>query len=237
VAVRADVSLNLSRTVQVESGVLAEHVDELQQRNRLITSTTTSSVNDYRSHATRQGGYARVRVSLGRLQVLPGARLDHWQLTNQTTSSPWLQTELALRNRYEDQVTGEQYWGDLDQRHTLNAYGFYRVSRRFTVGAKYRMGTNFPIPGYYSEQGPQYFVSDRRYELRLPSHARLDLRADRAFDWSRKRLTVFVEVINLLNRENVRFNPPRVTSSTRQVTRLSDALVPIVPSAGILIEF
>ena len=83
----------------------------------------------------------------------------------------------------------------------------------------------------------QYFVSDRRNELRLPSYARLDLRADRTFDWSRKRLTVFVEVINLLNRENVRFNPPRVTTSTRQVTRLFDSLVPIVPSAGILIEF
>jgi hypothetical protein len=358
VAGRADVSLKLSRTVLVESGVLVEQVDERQQRNRLITSTTTSSVNDYHGHATRQGGYARARVSLGRLQVIPGARIDYWQLTNQTTYSPWLQTELALaaglvvraagglyqqfpdfdevvgafagtglrpersihtdvgieqrltpstrlqltfykrkddevirrpgadtrleagrlvrgsvtasysnrlegyargvefllqrssstglsgwvsyaygRNRYEDQVTGEQYWGDLDQRHTLNAYGFYRVSRRFTVGAKYRMGTNFPIPGYYSQQGPQYFVSDRRNELRLPSYARLDLRADRTFDWSRKRLTVFVEVINLLNRENVRFNPPRVTTSTRQVTRLFDSLVPIVPSAGILIEF
>ena len=87
VSVRADVSLKLSRTVQVESGVLVAHVDERQQRNRLITSTTTSSVNDYRGHATRQGGYARARVSLGRLQVLPGARIDYWQLTNQTAST------------------------------------------------------------------------------------------------------------------------------------------------------
>jgi hypothetical protein len=96
VAVRADVSLNFSRTVQVESGALVERIDERQERNRLITSTSTSSTNDYRSHAIRQGGYARARVSLGRLQVLPGARIDHWRLTNQTTSSPWLQTELAL---------------------------------------------------------------------------------------------------------------------------------------------
>jgi outer membrane receptor protein involved in Fe transport len=99
------------------------------------------------------------------------------------------------------------------------------------------MGTNFPIPGYYSQEGDRYFLSDQRNTLRLPSYARLDLRVNRTFDWSRKRLTLFAEVINVLNRENVRFNPPRVSSSTRQVTRLFDSLVPIVPSAGILLEF
>jgi hypothetical protein len=80
-------------------------------------------------------------------------------------------------------------------------------------------------------------LSDRRNALRLPFYGRLDLRANRTFDWSRKRLTVFVEVINVLNRENVRFNPPRVSTTTRQVTRLFDSLVPVVPSAGILLEF
>ena len=99
------------------------------------------------------------------------------------------------------------------------------------------MGSNFPIPGYYARQGETYFVSDRRNDLRLPSYARLDLRANRTFNWSRKRLTLFAEVLNVLNRENVRFNPPRVTTSTRQVTRLFDSLVPIVPSAGMLFEF
>jgi hypothetical protein len=71
----------------------------------------------------------------------------------------------------------------------------------------------------------------------MPSYARLDLRANRTFDWSRKRLTLFVEVLNVLNRENVRFNPPRISSATREVTRLFDSLVPVVPSAGVLFEF
>ena len=99
------------------------------------------------------------------------------------------------------------------------------------------MGSNFPIPGYYTQEGATYFVTDQRNRLRLPSYARLDLRANRTFDWSRKRLTLFAEVLNVLNRENVRFNPPRISSSTRQVTRLFDSLVPVVPSAGILLEF
>jgi hypothetical protein len=44
-------------------------------------------------------------------------------------------------------------------------------------------------------------------------------------------------VINLFNRDNVRFNPPSVNTSTGRVSNLFEALIPIVPSAGILIEF
>lgn len=358
-AARADLTLKLFDHVQFESGAIVERMDELQRRYRLLNSTATAVVNDYRESAVRYGAFAQARVQAGRRWSLtPGARFDHGQLTGHTTGSPWLQSELTLprgfvlrlaggvyqqfpdfeeavgafagaamrpersvhadfsvehryspstrvqvslynredhdlirrpdadtrlvagrlvrgvrtaryenrldgyargveilvqrsspnglsgwiaytygRNRYEDQVTGEQYWGDLDQRHTLNTYGSYRFSHRFSVSVKYRMGTNFPAPGYYTRQGDLYFVSDRRNTLRLPSYARLDLRANRTFDWTRKRLTLFAEVLNVLNRENVRFNPPSVSSSTRQVRRLFDSLIPIVPSAGILLEF
>jgi hypothetical protein len=358
-AVRTDLNLNLPRGIQFESGAIIERVDELQRRNRQVSSTSTVPLNDYRAHGFRDGAYARAKLPLGaRFFVSPGARVDYWQLTGQTTGSPWMQTELSLprrfvlraaagvyrqfpdfeevvgnfggermrpekaihtdfslehrvtastraqitlynrrdedlirrpdadtrlvggrvvrgsrtaryanrlngyarglefllqrsaasglsgwlsyaygRNRYEDDVTGEQYWGDLDQRHTLNAYGSYRFSHRFSVSAKYRMGTNFPIPGYYAQQEDRYFVSDQRNTARMPAYARLDLRANRTFDWSRKRLTLFAEVINVLNRENVRYNPPRIATSTREVTRLFDSLIPVVPSAGILLEF
>jgi outer membrane receptor for ferrienterochelin and colicin len=141
------------------------------------------------------------------------------------------------RNRYEDVATGEGFRGDLDQRHTLNAYGLYRLSHRFSLGAKLRMGSNFPIPGYYERSGERYVMSHRRNTTSLPGYARLDLRANRTFDWSRKRLTLFVEVLNVLNRENVRYNPPRINAATLEVTRLFDSLVPVVPSAGLLFEF
>ena len=38
--------------------------------------------------------------------------------------SGWL-SYASGRNHHSDRVTGESYWGDLDQRHTLNAYVFY----------------------------------------------------------------------------------------------------------------
>jgi hypothetical protein len=87
------------------------------------------------------------------------------------------------------------------------------------------------------QQGDNFFVSSSRNTLRLPTYSRVDVRANRTFNWSRKRLTLFAEVINLLNRENVRFNPPGINGATGRASNLYESLIPIVPSAGILIEF
>jgi hypothetical protein len=141
------------------------------------------------------------------------------------------------RNRYHDNVSGETYWGDADQRHTMNAYALYRYSERASFVAKLRIGSNFPIPGYYASRDGMYFVTDVRNTARLPVYSRLDLRANRTFNWSRRRLTLFAEIINVLNRDNMRFIPPGVNVTTRTTSRPFDSMLPIVPSVGILIEF
>jgi len=141
------------------------------------------------------------------------------------------------RNRYHDAVSGERFWGDSDQRHTMNAYALYRHSERASFVAKLRIGSNFPIPGYYASQNDAYFVTDVRNTARLPVYSRLDLRANRTFNWSRRRLTLFAEVVNLLNRDNVRFSPPGINVTTRMATKPFDSMLPIIPSVGILIEF
>ena len=95
-----------------------------------------------------------------------------------------------------------------------------------------------PAPGYYAAGRERLLrVVERATRSRLPTYSRVDVRANRTFNWSRKRLTLFAEVINLLNRDNVRFNPPGVNTTTRRVSNLFESLIPIVPSAGILIEF
>ncbi len=141
------------------------------------------------------------------------------------------------RNRYRDTMSGERFWGDLDQRHTLNLYGFYRMSDRTSLTGKLRLGSNFPVPGYYIERDGQYFVTGLKNGLRLPLYARLDLRANRTFNWPRKRLTLFAEVMNLFNRDNQRFDPPSIDSRTGRATGLFRTMIPIVPSAGVLLEF
>jgi hypothetical protein len=141
------------------------------------------------------------------------------------------------RNRYHDTVSDERYWGDLDQRHTVNLYGLYRLSPRTSISAKLRMGSNFPAPGYYAEQDGKYYIAETRNEVRLPSFARLDMRLNRTFTWSARRLTLFAEVINVFNRENVRYHPPSIDVRTFEARRLFESLLPVVPSAGLLFEF
>ncbi|MDQ3347529.1 MAG: hypothetical protein M3545_06135, partial [Acidobacteriota bacterium] len=141
------------------------------------------------------------------------------------------------RLKYRDRGTDETFWGNLDQRHTANVYVFYRLSDRVSVSGKLRAGSNVPAPGYYEERDGGYFVSALRNAVRVPPYARVDLRANRTFNWSGKRLTLFGEVMNVLNRDNVRFKPPGVNTRTAQVNGLFESMIPIVPSAGILIEF
>ena len=356
---RVDASLSLSRHVQADGGVQAEYVDETRFRQRFSGALGRyRTINDFHGRATRSGGYAQLRVTAGPLTFVPGARVDHWTLTDETTASPWLQVDWQLphsssirggagvyrqfpefeqvigmlglpdapaqlaeqydlgfeqrigasmrwtvtlfdreedgffrrpgaetklvngrvvrgvatapyenqlegfargveillqrrstrgvsgwlaysygRTRRTDQLTHETYWADLDQRHAVNLYVSFRISDRTNVSTKIRAGTNVPAPGYYVQQGDAFFVSSTRNTLRLPTYSRVDVRANRTFNWSRKRLTLFAEVINLLNRENVRFNPPGVSTSTGRANNLYESLIPIVPSAGILIEF
>jgi hypothetical protein len=355
---RFDVTHQLSRTLQLESGGEIDRLHETRTRQRPAGATFTI-VNDYAGAATRTGGYALVRwLPSAKVSVTPGARMDHWSLTEQTNASPWVQAEWRLfsnttfhgsagvyqqfadfeqilgawgraglaperaaqfdagverrlgtttrvqitifdreernfmrrpdtemrlsearlvrgsasaryenrldgyargvellaqrrnpngltgwisysyaKNRYADRNSGEAFWGDLDQRHTLNMYLSYRATPRVSVSGKLRVGSNFPAPGYFADIDGRYFLSDRRNDVRLPAYARVDLRANRTFQWSQRRLTVFGEVMNLFNRDNVRFNPPSIDTRTREVRGLFEPMIPIVPSAGVLIEF
>ena len=140
-------------------------------------------------------------------------------------------------SRYRDVLSGEAFWGDYDQRHTMNAYGLYRFSERFSTSGRFRAGSNFPTPGYWEERNGRYFVGSVRNELRVPTYARLDLRINRTFAKRHTRLTLFVEVLNALGRENVRYAVPGVNRQTFEALGLYDPLFPRVPSAGLLVEF
>lgn len=147
----------------------------------------------------------------------------------------WLSYTYGV-NRYDDRITHESFDGDFDQRHTFNAYGTYRITNRSSVGARVRAGSNVPAPGYWEERDGGYYLSDRRNLVRVPPYTRIDLRGSRTFNLKSTRLTLFVEVINLLDRENARFITPD-TDGLGRATGLFESMLPRLPSAGILIEF
>jgi hypothetical protein len=150
--------------------------------------------------------------------------------------SGWLSYSFGV-NEYEDRLTGETFDGDFDQRHTVNAYALYRLTSRFSLAAKLRAGSNVPAVGYWEQRGADYFVGTARNTLRVPAYSRLDVRLNRTFNRRSTRLTLFVEVMNVLARDNVRFNAPGINPRTTQAFGIFETMIPLVPSAGVLIEF
>lgn len=139
---------------------------------------------------------------------------------------------------YQDRLTGESFDGDFDQRHTLNIFAQQRLSYRLAVSGKLRIGSSFPLVGYFQGQTePEVLkLSALRNQVRLPMYARLDVRANRTFTFQRSRLTLFVEVMNLLGRHNLRQTDGSIRANLDAVGFV-DRLLPRVPSAGILFEF
>ena len=196
---------------------------------------------------------SEIRIENNRV-VVP--RASNWQNTLQGTAQG---VELTVERRSANGLNGwlsyawskselddpraagqqpEQFAADWDQRHTFNGYVAYRWSGRTSLSARMRYGSNFPIRGYIGE-APQagYVLSAERNRLRLPAYTRLDVRADRAFTYRKRRLTLFIEVINATNRENRRYDSPGVNLTTRRVFEPTDTMFPLLPVAGVLIEF
>jgi hypothetical protein len=176
----------------------------------------------------------------------PGSVTTKWENRIDTTSrgiellfqrrqpvgvSGWVSYSYAL-TRDHDIVSGERYRGDYDQRHTLNVYVSWRASHRMGASLKYRLGSNYPVDGYYQD-GPEidgeptYVLGTFRNLARYPTYSRVDARVQRSFIRGQRRLTLFVEALNVLNRDN--FGPAGPGNA--------EPLFPVLPSAGVSVEF
>ena len=112
----------------------------------------------------------------------------------------------------------------------------FRWSPQTSLVAKLRVGSNFPIAGYFDERPARLFAGGTRNTVRLPEYARLDIRGDHAFNYSRRRLTVFLEAINVLNRANVAA-ANGVIGGTGRALEFTSSLFPLLPSAGLRVDF
>lgn len=138
--------------------------------------------------------------------------------------------------RNTDRATGERYWGDFDQRHLLNVHASYRIGTRTHASAKLRVGSNMPVLGYFAPAGEGFVLAPTRNDTRLPAYARLDLRLNRTYNYARRRLTLFAEVVNVLARENLGRTDGGVRGNG-QVNGYVETLFPLLPSVGIRVEF
>jgi TonB dependent receptor/Carboxypeptidase regulatory-like domain len=153
-----------------------------------------------------------------------------------TALSGWVAYSFG-KARYSDLERHETFWADLDQRHAVNIFGIYRLSDRMSVAGTFRSGSNLPIPGYLAGRDGALFVGSERNRIRLPAYARLDLRADRAFFVQGRRVTFFLEVLNVLNRTNLGLASGSIRPSTGEAVGFTSELFPRLASAGIQIDF
>jgi hypothetical protein len=149
--------------------------------------------------------------------------------------SGWISYSYGV-NRYRDAATNLSFNGDFDQRHTANAYATYRLKPTLNLSANYRYGSNFPAIGFLKIQGNSVTLSDQRNQSRAPFYSRLDVRANKSFNFDRWKLTVYGEVLNVLNRQNVRYTTAVDTINTF-VSFDKDTMFPLLPIAGLSVEF
>jgi outer membrane receptor for ferrienterochelin and colicin len=151
--------------------------------------------------------------------------------------SGWISYSYGV-TRLHDTRSGLRFDSDYDQRHTFNTYGSYRLSETLNVSSKYRYGSGFPIAGFYRPAGEELFIAEQRNLARAPAYSRWDVRINKAFFFSRWKLTLYGEVVNVLNRKHIVYTDlESINSSTGKVFLDYNTLLPVVPTAGVTIEF
>ena len=142
------------------------------------------------------------------------------------------------RTRLRDGEARVSYPADLDQRHTINAFASHRLRPTVNLSLRGLYGSGFPLPGFFRLADGVYYLSAEKNALRLDAYSRIDVRMNKTYTFNRCRLTLYGEIVNLLNRSNYRFDSLNgYNTRTGRVTLTLDRMFPIIPSAGAVLEF
>ena len=141
------------------------------------------------------------------------------------------------RTKLADGQDKINFVSDSDQRHTLNVYGNYRFTDTWNFSSEWRYGSGQPVPGFFGRDSQGYFLVNQRNQIRLPYYSRVDVRLSKAFLFKKAKLTLTAEVLNLLNRNNARYAGFLFYFFDGRVQGQLQRVLPILPSAGIVLDF
>ena len=152
-------------------------------------------------------------------------------------------------NRTLEKIDGQWSERQWDQRHSLN----FGVDYQFTDSCNANVASNYHSGWRYTPVivnqaaadtniNRPYLSLGQRFSERYQDFLSVDMRVGCEFSWSKNRLRVFFEVINLLNRRNIssegghylQYNRP---GSLPRVIGDDENFIPRIPSFGILWEF
>ncbi|MGK0358135.1 MAG: TonB family protein [Bradymonadia bacterium] len=127
---------------------------------------------------------------------------------------------------------------DLDQTHNLTVVAQYKLSTTWELGARFRYVTGNPQTGFNRAT----FDSDNDVYLphagaingqRLDAFHQLDLRVDKHWIFDTWRMTTYLDVQNVYNREN----PEGLSHNFDYTQQATVSGLPIIPSFGVRGEF
>ena len=180
----------------------------------------------------------------------PAAQLTGW------VSYAW--------GRGERESYGRRYAFEYDRPHAFNAVGRYRLTSRWDLAATVRLASGFPhtpvlglraasvedargrlVPATDSAGNLQYTIDYGGVENlnsgRLPHYARVDFRATYQRGGADGGWSLYIEVINLLGRDNAVVLEPRLHHDPdAELPRLSEVPgqgFPRVPTFGVRVRF
>jgi hypothetical protein len=111
----------------------------------------------------------------------------------------------------EDEIEGARQLRSIDQTHAITANANYRVNSKWNLNWLWVFHTGWPTTEVSGRpvQTPEGFYRigytiGPFYEERFSNYHRLDLRASRTTQIGKGRLTLFVDIQNLYDRENLR---------------------------------
>ncbi len=93
---RADVVHTATPALAVEGGGQVQRQHRSLTSQRLAGATGVRPLQSFNDTAFLSSAYALARWTAGRFSASPGARVDHWSLTGDTASSPWVQAQVLL---------------------------------------------------------------------------------------------------------------------------------------------
>jgi len=145
-----------------------------------------------------------------------------------------------------DTVDGLEVPRAWDQRHSLQAGLTWNVNNwDLSVAGHIRSGwptTSLALEEVTGPSGEPEFVviTGPRNAAQLPHFSSLDVRISRTFDVGRGRITTFLEVSNLLNRNNIccyDYDLETDANGEEVLEYSADYWLPLLPAVGFLWEF
>lgn len=140
--------------------------------------------------------------------------------------------------QFHDGIANLAFPSDYDSRNSVRAFAMYRLSNTWNLSSRFVYGTGLPVPGFFEIRNGIPYLSAERNSLRLPSYQRTDFRINKSFVKRRTQYTLFAEVVNVTNHDNLVFESLNSYNlRTGQASLNFTRTFPILPAAGIVIDF